>query len=68
VYVDDILVTGSDEAKICDLKLHLDATFKTKDLGFFQLLLGLGNIAVPIGPYSYLEEIHYGFAPRVWLC
>jgi len=41
VYVDDILVTGSNEAEICDLKLHLDTTFKIKDLGFISYFLGL---------------------------
>jgi len=40
VYVDNILVIGSNEAKICDLKLYLDTTFKIKDLGFVSYFLG----------------------------
>jgi len=35
------LVTGSNEAEICDLKFHLDAIFKIKDLGFASYFLGL---------------------------
>ena len=41
VYVDDILITGSNEAEITYLKLYLDATFKIKDLGFVSYFLGL---------------------------
>jgi len=41
VYVDDILITGSNEAEIFDLKLYLDTTFKIKDLGFVSYFLGL---------------------------
>ena len=41
VYVDDILVTRSDEAEICALKVFLDTTFKIKDLGFVNYFLGL---------------------------
>ena len=41
MYVDDILVTGSNKAEICDLKLYLDTAFKIKDLGFVSYFLGL---------------------------
>ena len=32
-YVDDIILTGSNEATITALKSHLHSTFSTKDLG-----------------------------------
>ncbi|XP_021753580.1 uncharacterized protein LOC110718951 [Chenopodium quinoa] len=41
VYVDDIIVTGSDELEICRLKSHLDAVFSIKNLGKLSYFLGM---------------------------
>ncbi|XP_074327310.1 uncharacterized protein LOC141665234 [Apium graveolens] len=48
VYVDDILVTGSNLAKITALKQHLHAKFTIKDLGVLHYFLGI--------EVSYLAE------------
>lgn len=41
VYVDDIVITGNDEAAIGTLKTHLHATFDIKDLGPPKFFLGI---------------------------
>ena len=41
VYVDDIVITGSDYAGISSLKSFLHSTFQTKDLGQLKYFLGV---------------------------
>ncbi|PNX64837.1 retrovirus-related Pol polyprotein from transposon TNT 1-94, partial [Trifolium pratense] len=41
VYVDDIIITGNDEAEIQRLKQHLSLHFQTKDLGPLKYFLGI---------------------------
>lgn len=41
VYVDDIDITGNDEAAIEDLKSYLHAIFDIKDLGPLKFFLGI---------------------------
>ena len=41
VYVDDIVITGSDQQGILQLKQHLSHQFQTKDLGKLRYFLGI---------------------------
>lgn len=41
VYVDDIIITGSDIQAINALKSHLDTAFSIKDLGYLNYFLGI---------------------------
>lgn len=41
VYVDDVIITGSNEALIHDLKAHLHHTLSIKDLGLLNYFLGI---------------------------
>ena len=39
--MDDVLLTGNDEAEIVSLKFFLDHAFKVKDLGYAHYFLGI---------------------------
>lgn len=49
VYVDDILVRGSDPDEIAILKRHLNSLFGIKDLGLLHYFLGLEVCNLPEG-------------------
>ncbi|XP_019233911.1 PREDICTED: uncharacterized protein LOC109214451 [Nicotiana attenuata] len=49
VYVDDVIITGTDSAEIASLKAFLDQMFKIKDLGILHYFLGLEVLYKPNG-------------------
>lgn len=49
VYVDDIIITGNNEAHIGYLKSDLDNVFSIKDLGLLHYLLGIEITYLPEG-------------------
>lgn len=55
VYVDDIIVASSDLISIDALKLHLNSTFKIKDLGTIRYFLGL-EIAQSFAGFSISQR------------
>ena len=61
VYVDDIVITGSDLDLIRKLQHHLHTTFRMKDLGMLQYFLGLEVQSCPSGSLlhqnKYTQEI-----------
>ena len=48
VYVDDIVITGSDSALLGQLKTHISESFHMKDLGSLTYFLGLEVHQVPL--------------------
>ena len=56
VYVDDILITGSDPNLISQLKGHLQRTFQTNDLGLLHRYLGVQFERVNTGIHMHQTE------------
>ena len=56
LYVDDLLITGSDSAAIAEIKAKLSATFEMTDLGLLSYFLGIivGAHAQPPRPTDRL--------------
>ncbi|XP_041028145.1 uncharacterized mitochondrial protein AtMg00810-like [Juglans microcarpa x Juglans regia] len=61
VYVDDIVITGSDTELIKQLQQHLKASFHMKDLGPLQYFLGLEVQLTPTGTllhqHKYTQDV-----------
>uniref|UniRef100_A0A6N2NJZ1 CCHC-type domain-containing protein n=1 Tax=Salix viminalis TaxID=40686 RepID=A0A6N2NJZ1_SALVM len=61
VYVDDIVITGSDTELLKHLQKHLQDSFHMKDLGNLQYFLGLEFQNTPTGTllhqHKYTEEV-----------
>ena len=55
LYVDDILLTGSDLAGIVEIKMYLKRHFVTKDMGCPKYFLGI-EIAHQNTLYFFLSE------------
>jgi len=51
VYVDDVLITGTDDKEIQKVKDFLDTTFTIKDLGLAKYFLGIEIARCPEGLY-----------------
>ncbi|KAL0320500.1 UNVERIFIED_CONTAM: Retrovirus-related Pol polyprotein from transposon RE1 [Sesamum radiatum] len=51
VYVDDILVTGTSESLIHEMKNYVDTLFTIKDLGYAKFFLGLEIARSPFGTF-----------------
>ncbi|RVW66820.1 Retrovirus-related Pol polyprotein from transposon RE1 [Vitis vinifera] len=68
VYVDDIVITGSDQDGIQKLKQHLFTHFQTKDLGKLKYFLGIeiaqSSSGVVISQRKYALDILTGGAFR----
>jgi len=67
VYVDDILITGSNINDIATLKQHLHSTFGIKDLGYLHYFLGFEITHLPDGislsqrKFAHDLLLHTGF-------
>lgn len=49
IYVDDVIITGTNSARISQLKRYLDAKFHIKDLGNLKYFLGIEVARSPTG-------------------
>ena len=49
VYVDDLIITGSDPSLVDTIIWQLDSKFSTKDLGVLSFFCGVKVLATPMG-------------------
>uniref|UniRef100_A0A803MVR3 Reverse transcriptase Ty1/copia-type domain-containing protein n=1 Tax=Chenopodium quinoa TaxID=63459 RepID=A0A803MVR3_CHEQI len=65
VYVDDMIITGSDSSSISSLKQHLDRVFSIKDLGTLNYFLGIeichSSEGITMSQHKFTKE-HLEFA------
>ncbi|XP_058742208.1 uncharacterized mitochondrial protein AtMg00810-like [Vicia villosa] len=63
IYVDDMVITGSDQASIQKLKDQLQAAFHMKDLGCLHYFLGLevhsNSKGIFVNQHKYTEDLIY---------
>lgn len=61
VYVDDIVITGSNSTLLDQLKTHLSESFHTKDLGSLTYFLGLevhrGPSGISLNQHKYASDL-----------
>ncbi|GMP70396.1 hypothetical protein CsSME_00029266 [Camellia sinensis var. sinensis] len=57
LYVDDMIITGSDSSAISEVKQHLFRTFEMKDLGPLRYFLGIEVASSPKG--YFLSQAKY---------
>lgn len=54
VYVDDIIITGNNEASISFVKSFINSRFHIKDLGLLKYFLGIEPVLEKV--FSYHKE------------
>ena len=61
VYVDDIILTGDDEAKMINLKNTISQEFEIKDLGALRYFLGMEvaqtSIGISVSQWKYVLDL-----------
>lgn len=72
VYVDDLLLTGSDSTEINNLKTYLHTTFSIKDLGSLHYFLGLEinhtNSGIAVTQHKFTTELLHDSAIELSKC
>lgn len=66
VYVDDILLYGSESIRITETKAHLHRHFVTKNLGQPEYLIGIEIARSTMRNYSLSEKICYRYIGKNW--
>jgi hypothetical protein len=61
IYVDDLIITGNDDAEINNFKLQMSAKFKMCDLGLLSFYLGInvkhGSDGINMSQAMYAHKI-----------
>lgn len=66
VYVDDILITGTDKSLIQQIITYMGTTFKIKYMGQLKYFLGIEVTRSTSGIYIHQRKIYIGNSTRFW--
>jgi len=65
LYVDDLLVIGSDEQELQRFKVKMEKQFEMSNLGEMKYFLGLEVYQSKVGIFLNLEKVCFGYFEKI---
>jgi hypothetical protein len=68
VYVDDLLITGNNEACIASIKKELKKGFEMTNMGYLRYYLGIEVNSKSKACIHLPKEVHWRIVEQIWHC